>query len=570
MNKKINVLCLLTLFGLVGCGLVTPSSSEIISSISSIENSEFTSSEQSSSEVVSSESSSSYSSMEESEDVITKEEEFDFTRVVTFDSKGGSSISSLEVDEGEVVSKPTNPTKTNYSFLGWYLDGELYDFNSPVYFDITLEAKWQLIDSESSYVPHDFTNSLMKDGPLTTEALPCKPTNGNNPKVLVFPVRLQSTYNASTYSEYLNDINIAFTGNENTTGWESVKSYYQESSYGNVDLDITVWDEWFYDSSLTPSKIQSTDDAYYDDNGEYDGPSLVIDKILDRYNSQIDFSNYDSDSDGYIDAIWLIYDYPVDYEDSSSCYWAFVTQFSTDKEVDGVSPNYYGWAGVDFMYEESETYDQSNIIVDAHTYIHETGHLFGLDDYYDYDENKGANRGVYGADMMDYNVGDHNSFSKLLLDWVNPMVITSKGTVTLDLSSFTTSGQCILIADHEITSIYDSYYLVEYYTNDGLNSNDQPIIDGQGIRILKVNAQKNLSNGEVVWNEGTYWTGFKYDNSDTSLPQLECIYNSSIPSDGWMSARNLFTKGTSYTSTLFDLSVNSVSNGLANITITIK
>ena len=61
---------------------------------------------------------------------------------VTFDSNGGTNVSSVVVTKDETVSEPTNPTKDGYTFNGWYLDGEKYDFSTPVTKDITLKAQW--------------------------------------------------------------------------------------------------------------------------------------------------------------------------------------------------------------------------------------------------------------------------------------------------------------------------------------------------------------------------------------------------------------------------------------------
>ena len=44
--------------------------------------------------------------------------------------------------------------------------------------------------------------------------------------------------------------------------------------------------------------------------------------------------------------------------------------------------NTYAWASYEFIREDSN-YNETRPA--AHTYIHETGHMFGLDDYYDYD-----------------------------------------------------------------------------------------------------------------------------------------------------------------------------------------
>ena len=65
------------------------------------------------------------------------------TYKVTFDSNGGSAVAAKTVVEGKTVAKPENPTKTDYSFVEWQLDGEAYDFNTPVTGNITLKATWK-------------------------------------------------------------------------------------------------------------------------------------------------------------------------------------------------------------------------------------------------------------------------------------------------------------------------------------------------------------------------------------------------------------------------------------------
>ena len=64
---------------------------------------------------------------------------------VTFDSKGGTTVGSKTVANGETVTEPTAPTKEGYIFAGWYTDGALtekYDFSKAVKDDMTLYAKW--------------------------------------------------------------------------------------------------------------------------------------------------------------------------------------------------------------------------------------------------------------------------------------------------------------------------------------------------------------------------------------------------------------------------------------------
>ena len=61
---------------------------------------------------------------------------------VTFDSAGGSAVDAQTVKEGSVATAPEAPTRDKYLFKGWLLNGEVYDFATPVTGDITLAANW--------------------------------------------------------------------------------------------------------------------------------------------------------------------------------------------------------------------------------------------------------------------------------------------------------------------------------------------------------------------------------------------------------------------------------------------
>jgi uncharacterized repeat protein (TIGR02543 family) len=64
--------------------------------------------------------------------------------VVSFDSDGGSVVSSQSVVEGQFAMRPVGPVKTNFVFLGWFLLGVgEFDFDTtPIIEDITLVAMW--------------------------------------------------------------------------------------------------------------------------------------------------------------------------------------------------------------------------------------------------------------------------------------------------------------------------------------------------------------------------------------------------------------------------------------------
>ena len=65
--------------------------------------------------------------------------------VVTFNANGKDTKTET-VESGQPATKPTDPTKDGWTFLGWYEDSGLtkeFDFSTPVTADITLYAKWR-------------------------------------------------------------------------------------------------------------------------------------------------------------------------------------------------------------------------------------------------------------------------------------------------------------------------------------------------------------------------------------------------------------------------------------------
>ena len=71
---------------------------------------------------------------------------------ITFDSNGGSSVEPVDVVKDSKIEKPENPTKSGYTFKGWYKDAALeteWDFDKDVVTaDITLYAKWETKDPD--------------------------------------------------------------------------------------------------------------------------------------------------------------------------------------------------------------------------------------------------------------------------------------------------------------------------------------------------------------------------------------------------------------------------------------
>ena len=81
------------------------------------------------------------------------------TYVVTFDTDGGSEILSQTIKENELVIEPSSPTKNGYTFVEWQLDGERFDFDSPITSNISLVAIWEKVSNNPSNSNDDPDNN---------------------------------------------------------------------------------------------------------------------------------------------------------------------------------------------------------------------------------------------------------------------------------------------------------------------------------------------------------------------------------------------------------------------------
>ena len=71
------------------------------------------------------------------------------TYTVTFNTNGGTSVSSASVQYGQTVAEPNDPTLDGKKFVGWTTDAagtQPYGFGTPVTGDLTLYAKWSDVD----------------------------------------------------------------------------------------------------------------------------------------------------------------------------------------------------------------------------------------------------------------------------------------------------------------------------------------------------------------------------------------------------------------------------------------
>ena len=299
-----------------------------------------------------------------------------------------------------------------------------------------------------------------------------------SPKLLIIPIWFNDSNKFIIESKkdiVKNDIEKAYNGTTEETGWNSVKTYYETESKNKITLSIKVADWYEVNKSY----------SYYGPEDKVSATSSLVKQASDYYfsnHSDDPRKNYDSNGDGYLDGVMLIYaapNYDSLQNENYKNLWAYCYWTGATSSIIKPTANVFFWASYDFMYGSNayektgntfgRGYTENGIKIDTHCYIHEMGHVFGLEDYYDYSDNEYSPAG--GFSMQDYNVGGHDPYSVMAYGWAEPYIPNE--SMTIALGDFQATHDIILLANHEVTdSPFDEYLLLEYYSPTLLNAQD--------------------------------------------------------------------------------------------------
>lgn len=246
--------------------------------------------------------------------------------------------------------------------------------------------------------------------------------------------RLQSDYN-TLFNQVGGDPTLAPTG--------SVKDAYTELSYGLVTLNSTVV-AWV----TLPQTM-----AYYAgaNNGQAPNPpppppanptgypnntQKMVEDALALVDPLVDFGQFDTDKDGYIDAIDIIHSgYGAEQGGAPansiwSVKWSLPNDWvSADNNANGVKVK------VNNFHTEPALWGTiGNSILHIGVICHETGHFFGLPDLYDTDGSSDgigswcmmANSWGFNGDQL--NPPHFSAWCKVFLGWVSTTNLATPGT----------------------------------------------------------------------------------------------------------------------------------------------
>ncbi|MFC2055408.1 M6 family metalloprotease domain-containing protein [Chloroflexota bacterium] len=282
------------------------------------------------------------------------------------------------------------------------------------------------------------------------------------------------------------------------TGTSTMRDYFNDVSYGVLDI-VTV----NLPSSIGWCTMPETYAYYVDANFGTDSPypnnaqRLAEDAVLiaDPY---VDFSQYDNDSDGWVDTVFIIHagrgaETTLDPDDIWSHSWATVN----DPVVDGVTVNSYT-TEPEFMFTPGD--------MTIGVYAHELGHVFGLPDLYDTDY---SSSGVGDWSLM--GSGSWNGTNGDSPAWLDAWSRAELGYVTPNNVTDNMLGASIPAAESSQTvyrlwtngSMGSEYFLVENRQSLGYDSQ----LPSHGLLIWHIDEVRDNNRSECTqlnnWNCGS-------------------------------------------------------------------
>ncbi len=141
---------------------------------------------------------------------------FSSKKEITFKTNGGSIVKNITVKKGNKISEPEKPTKAGYEFVGWYLDGEEYDFDKEISEDITLIAKWAKVDDVDIGLDLGTTEPTMEpttEESTTTTTSKTQSKTSSVVKTTLQQIKATTTKKTTTTTKKVNDTNNNNTGN---------------------------------------------------------------------------------------------------------------------------------------------------------------------------------------------------------------------------------------------------------------------------------------------------------------------------------------------------------------------
>lgn len=285
-----------------------------------------------------------------------------------------------------------------------------------------------------------------------------------------------------SFNQFLNktDDHPESFGFHEEDNYYSVKKYFEDMSFGQFTPDFDVYGPVTVDQPM----------AYYggtDAEGRDEKYQQFMKDVLAKAEPNIDFSQYDSNQDGNVDCVYVIF-----AGRGQNMGGANETLWSKSFSMSGVTLNgkKIMRCGINNELLAHEEFDGGKPhITSIGVFCHEFSHCLGLPDFYNTSPgyHLDDNQGMEDWDLMDNGEYVRNgcqptaytAWEREAMGWLT--IDTLKAPGTYQLTSIDNGGKAYRIVNEANPS---EYYVVQYFRNEGWNtrigrsSQDDPKAEG--------------------------------------------------------------------------------------------
>ena len=335
-----------------------------------------------------------------------------------------------------------------------------------------------------------------------------------SPKSLVILVNYSdnsfiSTTPKADFSNLLNQSGYSANG---ATG--SARDYFMASSYGKFAPSFDVMGPYTLPQTLA---YYGTNDA---DGNDAHSVQLVVDACTLASNAGVDFSQYDTDSDGIIDNVFVCYAGHNEAEGGpTDAIWAKfgkvypVSQYGDEANYTGTdaSITFNGKLLVGFACTSELADSTGNTMCGVGTFCHEFGHVIGLPDYYDTDNSSKPTLNYWSImDAGNYNNNGrtpptYSAYDRFYLGWFSPEQKDTQANLTLlpiyqgTTEPANTTNQAFLLAatTHNLDGKNPDpaeFFIAEYRKQTGWDT----YLPGEGLCIWHIDYNQSAWTNNTV------------------------------------------------------------------------
>ena len=373
--------------------------------------------------------------------------------LIRFETAYGTPPEPVITRQSSLLSEPAAESVPGKHFEGWYGDAAVGRWSfaeDTVKKSMTLTAAY----TDEAVLSRQVSKLTNQDIGRTD----C-PTTGTIPVVVVF---IGFTDGLPCDREQFERF---FTGEYDPADpLGSHRGYFEHNSYGNVSFDYYFL---YYDTGLTCKQ------AY--DNTPRDLEIFSEARKLYKGDQKV----WDSDHDGYVDMVVFIFG-----EDTAKTVGGGARRFirGNASSTASTDPDYDVPALRNSLHDDYQTMltaaAPGRDVTGLRLVLHETGHQFGLTDYYNPKEAEGED-GDFDTlgyfDMQSSDLGDWNPYSRFSCGWLAPYIVDdSVESITLKLGCSSEVPDTVLIPTSGgwNGTAFDEYIMVDVMAPSGANGFD--------------------------------------------------------------------------------------------------